>query len=109
MTHKPATPLPWTLSSEHVSNPNWHPTSLFSFDRLIARVDLTNGPSGEDGAANAAYIVAACNAFPELVAALRNVMAGFVGDRGARNLLGTDAGKHADEARALLAKLGEGA
>ena len=45
----------------------------------------------------------------QLVAALHNVMAGFVGDRGAHNMLGTEAGKHADEARALLAKLGESA
>ena len=104
-TIKPATPLP-PLPPLAV---DWKDASVSLFtlggnpDTILARSgDSTKGKLFEE-------VARRCNAYPELVAALRNVMAGFVGDRGAHNLLGTDAGKHADDARALLAKLGEGA
>jgi len=101
MTHKPATPLPWAMRQQYLcramsdgSIPVASSTPI-SFGSVNVR-DL-----------DAAYIVAACNAYPRLVAALRGVMTEFVGDRGAHNLLGCDAGVVADYARALLRELGE--
>ena len=78
-------------------------------DAECATINAIAGSNGFDAAAAVQDYPRLEAEHAELVAALRNVMAGFVGDRGAHNLLGTEAGKHADEARALLAKLGEGA
>lgn len=91
-TPKPATPLPWTLkkiTSQWKENPYWHAVSLYAGERLIAHIDLTNGPSnvegrqaGNDGAVNAEFVATACNAYPrlltqrnELVAALKHMVA----------------------------------
>lgn len=129
---KPATPLPWiTGNGTKGARANVYTAT----DNTAALATATHHHGTQEQFQNAAYIVAACNAYPQLVAdlateqeraehyrtawqqaeqdrtrlieALRNVMVDFVGDRGAHNLLGTDAGKHADAARALLAKLGE--
>ena len=77
---KPATSLPWTS----------HQNQRFGY----AIRDAKGGNvANRTGAIDAAYIVHACNAYPELVAFVQDV---------ARD-------EHAVAARALLAKLGEGA
>ena len=108
MTTKPATPLPGKIVSERANEGMGAPveSEVRGENRQVAvRLGrLYNDSQKED----AAYIVAACNAYPELVAALRGLMVEFVGDRNAENCLG-GAGVAADQARAILAKLGEGA
>ena len=96
-TTKPATPLPWKYGelSESV---------ISLRGQLACSVD----DCGADAAQNAAYIVHACNAYPELVAALREIQ-GYAG-----LLVPTkdspDAAKRdhiMETIRDLLAKLGE--
>lgn len=90
---KPATPLPWSTG----------PAIADCFP-LHGRIDAVGSVArGRD----AAYIVHACNAYPELVAALQQVAG--------RPRAEDDGEVTADEinelialARALLAKLGEG-
>ena len=98
---KPATPLPklgFSVTRSEIVSADWRGKPLTEA--------LSNDEKRE--------IVRRAEAYPrleaeraELVAALRGVMEKFVGDRGAHNLLGADAGgKEADAARALLARLG---
>jgi hypothetical protein len=85
-TTKPATPLPWSTGPVMAND---------SFP-LHGRIDAVgNVARGRD----AAYIVHACNAYPELVAALRS----------SERQLSTLGSAFAQDVRALLAKLGESA
>jgi len=63
---KPATPLPWQMTQPAHDPQAWD------------IVDANGGAFAKltwyGGKQNAAYIVIACNAFPELVAALREVI-----------------------------------
>ena len=77
-TIKPATPLPWSLT-----------------ERMT--IDANLGAHSFPIGANAAYIVHACNAYPELVAELKYA------------LYLERSKKYAARLQALLAKLGEGA
>ena len=91
---KPATPLPWKIVSERANEGMTAPveSEVRGDNRQVAvRLGRLYNDSQK---ADAAYIVTACNAYPrllaereELVKVLRNVMDGFVGDRGAHNLL----------------------
>jgi hypothetical protein len=86
---KPATPLPWEIEpSPHGGAILVRPGSPQSHVQLY----------------DAAYIVAACNAYPELVAALRNIIEP---DSDGFTIL-SQGNKDAQRIRALLAKLGEG-
>ena len=115
-TTKPATPLPW--QSEQIGVTDAGPNGIDVFDL---------GPCDKEGAMrvrvatvagdDAAYIVAACNAYPELVAALR--ACGWYLDLPEcesiphESLRTMDAEQQLDfmrdTVRALLAKLGESA
>ena len=92
MTTKPATPLPWTIETD----------AMYGAKVLGPTINGAQDILSQSGA-NAAYIVAACNAYPELVAALRHLvnMAMTRDDQAREDALCTS--------RALLAKLGEGA
>ncbi len=102
-TIKPATPLPWYDDGRYVvqhapDNP-----------RPIRIAECHD-------AQHAAYIVAACNAYPELVAALRDALPALNGwagavrrSRGHHSQESAIADKRLHAARALLAKLGEAA
>ena len=102
-TIKPATPLPDTLplrlilpdDSEHFGGrqPELHDVS--------GRFATVYGDDKESKK-HAAYIVAACNAYPELVAALREFVR-IASERDQRDVRTMAAGT---EARALLRKLG---
>ena len=75
--HQPATSLPWQWETKG------RPTRLYSPDTRIApeTVLSTHGES-KVLTADAAYIVAACNAYPKLIAALRDArsrLEGFIG------------------------------
>ena len=97
--NKPATPLPW--SAELIGLSEMGPNGVDVFDI---------GPCDKDGAMrvrvatavddDAAYIVHACNAYPELVAALRN----FIGPQ-----IGRTYSQTMKEGKDILRKLGEGA
>ena len=97
-TTKPATPLPW----QSRAIPGHLYEVIDAKGNPAFRIRSGMMPSHMD----AAYIVAACNAYPELVAALRLI----VGDVAECDGKGVDGyvSIHA-RARALLAKLGEGA
>lgn len=90
--NKPATALPWEY---------WESTN--ADDPAYNRIDgathagVANIAAWADGAQDAAYIVHAANAYPELVAALRACI-----HNDQNNMRAGSA-----EARALLAKLGE--
>ncbi|MGH8758102.1 MAG: hypothetical protein ACREVW_01080 [Burkholderiales bacterium] len=66
---KPATPLPWTISVD---------TCAKCRENGTVEVNIDQVPCGYhaqfSGREDAAYIVAACNAYPQLVAALRRLM-----------------------------------
>lgn len=89
-TIKPETALPWVLSeNRYVQKGNF----------CVADVGARNGPHK-----NAAYIVAACNAYPKLVEAMRVVLAGEFGQSSAGKLA---AGTYWAKAEDLLRELGE--
>jgi hypothetical protein len=71
--HKPATPLPWIYDIERTPA-----TPICTADRRewIASPFRRVGEEQD-----AAYIAHACNAYPRLVAALREVLAEHAGDR----------------------------
>ena len=97
-TIKPAAPLPYRCDS--------HPEEDFA--EILSSND---GPVARTTHDDAAYIVHACNAYPKLVEALRFVLnasaktAAHCPDMEWR----TDAYRSVTEARALLARIGEGA
>ena len=66
----PASPLPWTCSSPN-SRDECHVLADMPSDALGATVSVVASPHL---AADAAYIVAAANAFPGLVSALRSLL-----------------------------------
>ena len=96
---QPATPLPWSHTDEPVSNPYWSAIRLWHGSAGVAEISLHNAHG--QGRANAAYIVAACNAYPELVAALRETL---TDQETMREPYRNEA--ICERARALLARLG---
>lgn len=58
----PPTPLPWYATGSIIQS------AAINEDNYVCDVE---GSSREDQLANAAYIVHACNAYPELVAAIK--------------------------------------
>ena len=94
-TTKPATPLPWVVSDAIIC-----PDEADEDQAAQAWIADCRTPKGDQ---NAAYIVHACNAYPELVAALR-----LVALNGMDSAINHWPGRVcAEAARALLAKLGE--
>ena len=90
MTAKPATPLPWKLGTRY-------PCRILGV--ASACEDQDEGTETEGQKQDAAYIVHACNAYPQLVAALSKMLA---------NGPGADHGLGAElSARDLLRDLGE--
>lgn len=84
---EPATPLPWTIGPTPADS--GFDTEVFRGRRLVAG---TGGYSDggehtrEDNVTNAAYVVHACNLYPELVATLKKCITSdstlcFVGQR----------------------------
>ena len=70
-TITPATPLPW-----HVGIKQAEQIIYDGKGWAVANATVYHGKAdGAETRANAAYIVAACNAYPQLVAALREVCA----------------------------------
>ena len=108
MTTKPATPLPWTAETYAVANlEQEHGWTIKSGDDSIIDMPIVKGGcySAKEVKSIAAYIVRAGNAYPELVAALREVAQhAIANDRGSFNV----SADRIRTARALLAKLGEG-
>ena len=98
---KPATPLPWRVAS------NISDTRVAGADGIGVANTGGVSPRREDHAecgANAAYIVAAANAYPRLVAALSDSLAyiDYVANNG-----NADADELAKTVRDLLRVLGE--
>ena len=133
MNTKPATPLPWEVHKhEHLHGDIWLSIGYRGRGPIT---DITNkddpkywypvsvtkymATPDEDQIANAAYIVHACNAYPELVAALRALEAQTKVKAGTANSIGNhvhhqwpahqreEYRKATEQARALLARLGE--
>ena len=105
MTTKPATPLPWNWMSNDTEG---------RAGILVVQPDGTFDEVAQNATReDAAYIVAACNAYPELVAALKvmEAMQGWLAERcsATDKLIHERATQEGDKLRALLAKLGEGA
>ena len=98
-TNKPATPLPWSVDNGGDGEIEiWSPSEGA---RLIATVGDGLNVNADDEK-NAAYIVAACNAYPELVAALQ-ALAEFW-----KHVTPVHAGAEvAQDAIALLKRIGE--
>lgn len=96
MTNKPATPLPWRVSPAHAAQ--------VQQESGVCRV-------ADCFHADTAYIVHAANAYPELVAALRESIQAYrlQAIRDSADIEVRDGwAKLEENARALLAKLGEG-
>ena len=91
---KPATPLPWT--QEKLDEFNGYTAIMGAHGMGICRVLRNGDPLAAD--TNAAYIVHACNAYPELVRELRLCNLNEQGEQKQNTVVGR-----------LLAKLGEGA
>ena len=110
---KPATPLPWIVATREGMAAQQYGACIYSehFNRPgvvdgRGSVAEVRGPGTVESAnQNAAYIVHACNAYPELVATLRKAEALAVKSQ-RDGLTMEDTGDFLDEARALLAKLG---
>ena len=92
---KPATPLPWALSEQRIH----YAIASYKTQQRVAEIRHCEGPNGHNTKDNAAYIVAACNAYPALVAALRESLQAYEGDFGPMHI----STRH----RALLRSLGE--
>ena len=94
---KPATPLPWIPTAPYVDD---HISGIFPRGAVYTKTynELVCTCSEYD----AAYIAAACNAYPQLVAALREQVDAF----GAKHADETDSPRIA-KLRALLRDLGE--
>ena len=114
-TTKPATPLPYSheLDMLHPRGNQWVISVVDEHRALKSTVAKLNtnliAPEHGDAEQHAAYIVHACNAYPELVAALRNMQANA--HLGVCNSLNKEVqalhSLHEDQIIALLAKLGE--
>ena len=104
-TLKPATPLPW-FNDDEIIMPSLEsaPFDDSAYDRSAQAwvADCRNG----NGKANARYIIAACNAYPRLVAALQATVE--LGQLCADNCADRVRDVDFDNARALLRDLGEG-
>ena len=98
---RPATPLPWELCRVNPQRVRCNNGGAF----LGLPVLETRAIAGDAGSKDASYIVAACNAYPELVAALRYIARGYSGEVG--NAEGHSGTHCAETARALLERLGE--
>ena len=95
---KPSTPLPWTYGDPRKrSNFGSSHSMLASQSRNIGRIGMMHTPA--EAEQDAAYIVKACNSYPELVAALRAILPIADG--------AVDFQEEIDTAHSLLAKLGE--
>lgn len=69
---QPATPLPWHATCERTGRITDHVIHMGKCSMYFTR---GVGQTEEDARKNAAYIVAACNAMPALVEALRGLLA----------------------------------
>ena len=124
-TPKPATPLPWTVAQ--AGDPNNVPRIMSPAGGVavlcINRFMGDKGPS-KDELQQAAYIVAACNAYPRLVAdrarlveALRDaipaliLLGNYIGNdwKGGGGIEAFDRCAIIGQARALLREIGEDA
>lgn len=91
--HTPATSLPWATRQPAKGN-------IYTLtDNTPAVAVATHHHGAQAQFQNADYIAHACNAYPELVAAIREDLKGYLGD--------FPAGHAATKLRDLLAKLGE--
>ena len=98
---KPATPLPWTISKYGQISENGADEPL-SVAGGVSVPSGTHNPQVVVAKQNAAFIVHACNAYPELVAALRAMKAAHADVADTEEQLQT---RH--DAFQLLASLGE--
>lgn len=110
---KPATPLPRTPKDGESLNPYWWLGELSHGQRLVARVELTQGPSGDDGRINFAYLCHAANNLPRALALLRELSAKsqalisnhWIEEHGQKDV--GEAWAACDAAAAFLRELGE--
>ncbi len=94
---KPATPLPWKADRDAVKD---------SGNNRVCRLSVEAVAFSEGGKRqNAAYIVHAANAYPQLVDALRYIARGYSGYLG--NSEGHSGAHCADKASEVLRSLGE--
>ena len=91
---QPATPLPWKSAEYRVHG-------SFVIDTNTEEVGYTSEQN------DAAYIVAACNVYPELVAALRGMYEDQMDYIKLNHLSGAENNHWMVIARALLARIGE--
>ena len=103
---KPATPLPWTHSGAAIRCPGY-PQANGSFTLACTGDDETPHNDAQAQKSDAAYIVAACNAYPKLVEALRATVQTADEFAQEHQLAGESA--CITVARALLRELGEAA
>ena len=71
--HKPATPLPWALTRKPSSGGGQNEIEAAPGNILKNRLIAVNWSYGDADDRNAAYIAHACNSYPRLVEALRNL------------------------------------
>ena len=107
---KPATRLPWLhVVSKSPANPYWRDSSLWAGEGRV--VDMSCPNALAQGDANAAYIAHAANAYPRLVAALRDTLRALEVEHQAAlardAILPADTEQRIEAARALLRELGE--
>lgn len=97
------TPLPWRTASALVMGQ--HSRAIVS--ALKGQVDIYNAPLTNETLANAEFIVRACNAHDELVAALKALMNpnGHLQARSGGCVPGPECGEYADHCRAARAAL----
>ena len=97
---KPATALPWEVGGHPRDNSGTAWREILAENAEFGKVYVAQG-FGPD----AAYIVTACNAFPQLVAALRDLLVTVdLWERGAEE---SERGDPERNARAILRSLGE--
>ena len=106
-TPKPATPLPWHVGMKQAEQIVYDATGW-----AVANATVYHGKAElPETKANAAYIVAAANAYPRLVEALRGTLgklAAYIDTQGDPQYIYA-AEKHHDDVLALLRELGEDA
>ena len=103
-TAKPATPLPWEMTRDSYAVMRiW---GADGYDVACTKGDGSIPIKGRYD--NAAYIVHACNAYPELVAALRGLNVVY-GPLASSMKIGSERRLLWERAFAILAKLGESA
>lgn len=102
------TELPWRVSSAAPTK-TWGLHILAGHARFVAHVPIHPiymDKERETDTANAAYIVQACNAFPELVEALESLYALHTGEHGPDDYQAAKS-KALDKAEAALKKAGD--